>query len=479
MLAESFSKPQKKLSVGDKIQGKILVLGKEDVFVSTGGANDAMMKRQDLLDADGKVPYQVGDTVEVYVTQIRGPEISVSTKKTAKNLADDLEDAADMMLPVEGRVAEICKGGFRVTLMGNKIAFCPISQMDTRRIEGGEEYIGKKFEFMITKFAEGGRNIVVSRRKLLEEQRGETEGSFAEEHKEGDVLNGTVTRIEKFGAFVSVAPDVDGLVHVSEIAWSRVNDPHEVLHVGQGVTVKLLKMENSEEGRLKISLSIKQAGTEPWSSLPSKIEAGQTIEGKVTRCVKFGAFVELAPGVEGLIPMSEMSYGRRVVRSDELVKEGERVTVMIKDVNPETHRISLSLKDAGGDPWAMVSYKFPVGTIVTGKLERREPYGLFIRIDDGVTGLLPKSKAMENAEFPFEKLKIGDDVTVQIGELRLEERRISFDVPGDPNAEDWKKHVQQSSGSLGTLGGSFGGAFGAALKGALENKDKKDKKKGK
>jgi small subunit ribosomal protein S1 len=187
--------------------------------------------------------------------------------------------------------------------------------------------------------------------------------------------------------------------------------------------------------------------------------------------MSFGAFVELAPGVEGLIPLSEMSYTRRVVRSDELVKEGETVSVMIKEVNSETHRISLSLKDAGADPWALVSQKFSVGAIVTGKVERREGYGIFVKLDDGITGLLPKSKAMDKPEFPFEKLKVGDDVTVQIGEIRAQERRISLDVPGDPHADDWKKFTGQgaSGASLGTLGG----AFGDKLRAAMENKKKK------
>lgn len=458
MLEDSFKKPQKKLSVGDKVRGEILVIGKEEVFVSTGTINDGQVPKRDLLDAEGNVTHKVGDILDLFVTQVRGSSIFLSTKPTAKNLADDLEDAFDMMLPVEGRVAEICKGGFRVALMGSKMAFCPISQMDTKRIEGGEEYVGKKFEFKITQFSEGGRNIIVSRRKYLEEQRGASESSFTEEHKEGDVLNGTITRIEKFGAFASVAPEVDGLIHISELSWSRVADPSEIVHVGQGVTVKILKMEEVE-GRLKISLSLKQAEAEPWQNLPSRIQAGQVIDGKVTRCVKFGAFVELAPGVEGLIPMSEMSYTKRVMRSDELVKEGERISVMIKDINPENHRISLSLKDAGQDPWAMVPHKFPVGAIVTGKVERREPYGLFIRLDDGITGLLPKSKTHDHPDFPFEKFKVGDEATVQIGELKLEERRISLDVPKDPNAEDWKKHVAASTGSFGTFGDQFKNFF--------------------
>lgn len=464
MLDESFKKDRKKLSVGDKIKGEILVIGKEDVYVATGTMNDGRVARKDLLNEAGEVPYKTGDKIELYVVQVKGSEITLSPNKTAKNLADDLGDAFDMMLPVEGRVVEVCKGGVRVQVMG-KMAFCPISQLDLRFVETPDEHIGKRYSFRITQLSEGGRNIVVSRKKLLEEERDVNAGSFLEEKKVGDVVTGRVARLEKFGAFIELAPGVDGLAHVSELAWSRVADPAEVLQVGQEVSVKILKME-SVEGKMRLSLSIKQAGAEPWANMPSQIQVGQTIEGKVTKCMKFGAFVEIAPGIEGLVPMGEMSYTKRVMTPDELMKEGERVTVMIKDIDPGTRRISLSLRDAGSDPWALVSQNFPVGRIVKGKIERREPYGLFVKLDDGVTGLLPKSKAMEQPEFPFEKLKVGEETTVQVAELRLSERRISLQVPKDPGADDWKGFVSPSGGS-----GSFG-TLGDQLKAALEKKKK-------
>jgi small subunit ribosomal protein S1 len=453
MLEDSFRKSPKKLCVGDKIRGEILVVGKEDVFVSTGTMHDGVVPRKELLDAEGKLSCKVGDPLELYVTLVKGSEIHLSPNPTAKNIIENLEDAFDLMLPVEGRVAEVCKGGFRVTLMG-KGAFCPVSQMDLKFVDTPEDYVGKRFEFQITQFSESGRNIVVSRRKVLETQRGLSEGSFVEEHQPGEVVPGKVTRIEKYGAFVEVAPGIEGLVHVSELGWGRVNDPHEVVSLGQEVQAKILKFEDLD-AKLKIALSLKQAQPEPWERLPQELKPGTVVDGKVTRCMKFGAFVELAPGLEGLIPMSEMSYTKRVVRSDELVKEGERISVMVKEVNPETRRISLSLKDAGADPWAMVPLKFPVGAILPGNVERREPYGLFVRLDEGVTGLLPKSKAVEHPEFPFEKLRVGDTVNVQVAELRVEERRISLDVPADPGRDDWKGYVPQSAGSFGTLGDKF------------------------
>lgn len=343
LLESSFKKGKRKLSAGDKIEAEILVLGKEQVFVSTGTQNDGVVQRRDLLDAEGNCPYKTGDKVILYVTLVRGTEIALSPNPTAKNLADDLEDAFDKMLPVEGRVAEVCKGGVRVSVHG-KMAFCPISQLDSKFVENAEEYVGKKLEFRITKFEEGGRNIIVSRKQIMEEDRALNAGTFLDDHHEGDVVKGRVTRLEKFGAFIELAPGVDGLAHISELSWSRVGDPAEVVQVGQEVNVKILKLDRAGN-RPKISVSVKQAGTQPWDDFPAELQAGYVVTGKVTRCMNFGAFVEIAPGIEGLVPMSELSTAR-VKHPSDVVKEGEKVQVRIKQIDSSMKRISLSIKDA-------------------------------------------------------------------------------------------------------------------------------------
>ena len=453
MLEDSFKNTKKSLSMGDKITAEVLSIGKDDVYVSTGTMYDGLVPRKDLLDQQGQLTCKVGDHLTLYVTRAKGSEIYLSPRPTAKNLADDLEDAFDMELPVEGRVTEVCKGGFRVSVHG-KSAFCPISQMDQQRIENPDVYIGQRFEFRITQFSEGGRNIVVSRRKLLDEQRSLSEGAFLEENHLGTVVRGNVTRLEKFGAFVRLDSGLEGLLHVSELSWSRVNDPSEILRVGQEVFVKVIRAEE-KEGHLKIALSLKQAQAEPWAQLPSHLQEGAVVSGKVTRCMKFGAFVELIPGVEGLIPLSEMSYTQRVVRSDELIHEGEMISVKIKEIHSADRKILLSLKDAGADPWALVPQKFPVGAIIKGQIERREPYGLFLKLDEGIVALLPKSKALEESTFAYEKVKLGDEIFVQIAELNLDQRRISLSIPRDPEVGEWKSYTPPSSSGFGTLGDQF------------------------
>lgn len=462
LLEESFKAPSKKLAVGDRVKGELVAVGDSEVFFSIkikdGQQNlatprDGSVPKKELINSEGVLSYKVGDHIDLYVTKTKGSIITLSPSPTAKNIAADLKDAYGSSLPIEGRVTEACNGGVRVTIRG-KSAFCPIGQLDLARVESVDNYIGQKFDFLIIEYAENGRNIVVSRRKLLQNQRSLSEKSFFKDHHEGQVVPGIVRRIENFGAFVEIAPGIEGLLHISELSWSRVNDTHEVLTVGQEVQVKILKIEKDaknkgsdkgKEGRTKISLSIKQATAEPWSNVSQNFTEGTTVNGKVTRCTKFGAFVEITPGVEGLIPLSEMSYTKRVVRSDELFKEGDRITVMIKEIHPDTRRISLSYKDAGEDPWTLVPEKFPIGKVVSGKVNRRETYGVFVELEEGITGLLPKSRAASNPEFPYDKLKLGDTTTVQIDELDIEGRRISLGVPPDPNQDDWKNYINSSN----------------------------------
>lgn len=351
LFENSMNSVGRKLNVGDKIRGEILSVGKEEIFVSTGTVDDGLVlltEFDSLHDEAKKSALKVGEFLDLFVVRVQGGQVFLSPKPTSSNLADDLEDAFDMMLPVEGRVTEAVNGGFRVNVLG-KTAFCPISQMDLRRIEDSTVYVGKQFEFMITQFDPKGRNIVVSRRKLLEQEKEASQAAFTDDRKIGDVVEGTVTRLEKFGAFIQVAPGIDGLCHTSELSWSRVEDPSEVVRVGVPVTAKILKVEQGLNGRMNISLSIKQVEQTPWQNLAVQIREGALIEGKVTRCMRFGAFVEVAPGIEGLVPLSEMSATKHVTRAEDVVQPGALVKVLIKEVRVAERKLTLSIKDADSD----------------------------------------------------------------------------------------------------------------------------------
>ncbi|WP_415062917.1 S1 RNA-binding domain-containing protein [Bdellovibrio sp.] len=348
MFAQSEKSMDRRLSVGDQLQGEILSIGKEEAFIATGTPVDGMIFTRDLLDENKQVKYKVGDIIDCVVTAIKGGEIRLAKKGSLAATTDSLEDAFDMELPVEGRVTETCNGGFRVSVQG-KTAFCPISQIDLKFAQDATEYVGRKFEFLITQFDSKGRNIVVSRRRLLELQRAENEGTFMLKHQPGAVLEGKVMRLERFGAFVELEPGIEGLIHVSELAWSRVNDPHEIVSLGQNVTVKLLKTEEID-GKLKISLSLKQADGEgnPWLSVPQKFPVGTVVKGKVEKKETYGLFVNIAPGVTGLLPKSKWRDSVEAAQYENK-KRGDEVTVQVDQILFEEKKISLGLPHEAED----------------------------------------------------------------------------------------------------------------------------------
>lgn len=343
LFAESTAQIGKKLSNGDSYTAEILSINKEEAFVSTPSHQDAMILVTDLLDAEKQLKYKVGDRIDVVVVSTKGGEIRVAKAGSRKSNADldSLEDAFDMELPVEGRVTEVVNGGFRVQVQ-NKTAFCPLSQMDYK-VTDAASYVNKKFDFIISQFDPKGRNIVVSRRKLLGLQKAENEGLFVQKTKVGDLLSGQVTRLEKFGAFVTLVDGVEGLCHISEIGWSRLQDPSEVLRVGQDVQVKVLEIIELE-GRLKISLSIKQAGGEgdPWLTVPEKFKVGTQCLGTVEKKEQYGLFVSIAPGITGLLPRSKWKDSVEAA-TFENKKKGDQFQVQVDEVLFEQKRISLGL----------------------------------------------------------------------------------------------------------------------------------------
>ncbi|MBS1971123.1 MAG: S1 RNA-binding domain-containing protein [Bdellovibrionales bacterium] len=339
MFEESVQGYTKSYGKGDKVTAEVVTLGKEEVFVNVSG-RDGMVHRTELLDANGQLKVQVGDQITLYVVKSQEGLLVLSAKASGKALADDLEDAFDFETPVEGRVTEVVNGGFRVNIMG-KLAFCPISQMDTKMITEPESYIDKKFDFMITKFEKGGRNIVVSRRRMMDMEKLENQGTFMDQHQAGEIMNGRVTRIEAYGAFVELASGIDGLVHISEISWSRLAHPSEALELGQEISVKILKIEEDANGRLKISLSRKQAEEDPWMLAYKDFPVGSVHTGKIRSKERFGFLMELKPGIVGLLPKSAF---REVADEREMEKKnpGETLKVQIQNVNTAEKKISLS-----------------------------------------------------------------------------------------------------------------------------------------
>ncbi len=441
------------LRVGEKVEAPIIAIGEEAVFVDTGCKIDGFVVKGELLDEDGQLPHQVGDRLTLYVVSHTDSGIQLSKALAGSGNLQTLRTAQSEGIPVEGKVTAPCKGGFQVSLMGRR-AFCPISQIDQRYVEKPEEYVGQSFRFLILRLEQGGRNIVVSRRELLDREQAKAREAFLAELQPGAVVEGRVTRLTGFGAFIELFPGVEGLVHISELSWSRVKQTEDVLSPDQVVSVKILGIQDREKGRDKrIALSLKQVGGNPWDQVTEMFHAGQTVEGTVTSVTRYGAFMEIAPGIEGLVHISEMSYRKRVAKPEEIVRRGDTAQAVIKEIDTDKRRISLSIKDAEGDPWADVSTRYSLGQTVEGILEKRESFGLFVALEPGITGLLPASK-MRAAEQPdaYDRLKPGDTVAVIIGEIDPAGRRITLLPRSEAGEGGWQGFSATTDAGFGSLG---------------------------
>jgi len=466
-LFESYTKGMNEdIRVGDKVKGAIISVGKDSVFVDTGTRTDGFVEKTELLDEGGQFTFKEGDMLELYAVAVTGTEIRLSKAIAGIGGAELLRDAFENAIPVEGRVKAVIKGGFQVEVVQRR-AFCPISQMDLRYVENPEEYLDQVYEFLITEFDEDGRNIVVSRRKLLNRAVEKARQAFYAELTMDDLIEGRVTKLMPFGAFVELAPGVEGMIHISELGWSRVENPDEVLHVGESVQVKVIGIEPSEKSdQLKIALSIKQTLEDPWETVDQRYHEGDAVRGKVTRCLDFGAFVEIEPGIEGLVHISEISYTRRISRPEDVVSPGDRVQVLIKEMDKTKRRISLSIRDVEGDPWAGVEERYRVGQSVKGTVEKQENFGVFVSLEPGVTALLPKSTLREVSKpGGIEKMRPGDHITVVIQRISAGERKITVG-PGDEGDEgDWRSFSSDKGAAVSSLG--------EKLMEALQSKKKK------
>ncbi len=342
LFSQSEGKALKKLSPGQKIEATVVGIDKETVFLDVGTKSEGIVEASEFLDGDGNLSISVGDQVEVYCLKA-GASGQIFTARLGSGASSaHLEEACHNSVPVEGFVKAEIKGGFEITLSGNVRGFCPYSQMGLRRVEdAAETYLNTHMSFLISKFEAGGRNIVLSARMLQEEERRLKKEELREQLEEGQSIEGTVSAIRPFGLFVDIG-GIDGLVPISEVGWSRVENLEDTYHVGQQVeaVVKGLDWDND-----RISLSIKETLDDPWDVAIQNLGEGKICIGRVSRLAQFGAFVSLAPGVDGLIHISKLGHGRRINHPREAVEEGQDIEVVIESIDPEEKRISLAPSD--------------------------------------------------------------------------------------------------------------------------------------
>ncbi|MFW6335204.1 MAG: 30S ribosomal protein S1 [Desulfosalsimonas sp.] len=458
-LFESYMKEVKDdLREGEQVTGEIIAISSDTVFVNTGTKADGVVDKSELADTDGTFPYGLGDRVTLYVVSRDESEVRLSKAMAGQSGIHRIYEAHRSGIPVQGRVTETCKGGFRISIAG-RTAFCPVSQMDAAYVEEPESWVGADYEFLISRIEEHGRNIVVSRRELLKRRMAEQKEEFLKTVSPGDIVEGRVTRIMPYGAFVELTSGVEGMVHISELSWSRIDNPEDAVSANDRLQVKILEITEPEDSgkQTRIALSAKQAQGDPWENISEKFASGQKVEGRVTRCADFGAFVEIAPGVEGLVHISEMSYKKRVIKASDVVLPGDSAAVMIKSIDPEKRRISLSMKDAEGDPWINIKDRYQPGTRVEGTVEKKESFGWFVALEPGVVGLLPISKINASPMAGrLDRLKTEDPVSVVVETVNPAERKISLGVAEDPDSGEWKSYgkagEQTRDSGLGELG---------------------------
>ncbi len=413
---------------GTVIKGVVLAVENDQVLIDVGLKSEGRVALKEFAAPGRPAEIKAGDTVEVYLERMedKNGEAQLSREKARREEAwTQLEKSFQANDRVTGVIFGRVKGGFTVDLNG-AVAFLPGSQVDIRPVRDITPLLGSPQPFQILKMDRSRGNIVVSRRAVLEESRAEARSELVASLKEGQILQGVVKNITDYGAFVDLG-GVDGLLHVTDIAWRRINHPSEALHIGQTVKVQVIRF-NPETQR--ISLGMKQLEADPWEGVELKYPSGARYKGRVTNITDYGAFVELEPGVEGLVHVSEMSWTKKNVHPGKIVSTSQEVEVMVLDVDPQKRRISLGLKQTMANPWEAFVEKYPVNTELEGEVKNITEFGLFVGLPGDIDGMVHLSDLDWNrpGEEAVNDYKKGDTVKVRVLDVDVEKERISLGI---------------------------------------------------
>jgi small subunit ribosomal protein S1 len=413
---------------GTVIKGTVIAVENDQVLIDVGLKSEGRVALKEFAAPGRPAEIKAGDTVEVYLERMedKNGEAQLSREKARREEAwTQLEKSFQANERVTGVIFGRVKGGFTVDLNG-AVAFLPGSQVDIRPVRDITPLLGSPQPFQILKMDRSRGNIVVSRRAVLEESRAEARSELVASLKEGQILQGVVKNITDYGAFVDLG-GVDGLLHVTDIAWRRINHPSEALHIGQTVKVQVIRF-NPETQR--ISLGMKQLEADPWEGVELKYPAGARYKGRVTNITDYGAFVELEPGVEGLVHVSEMSWTKKNVHPGKIVSTSQEVEVMVLDVDPQKRRISLGLKQTMANPWEAFVERNPVGTELEGEVKNITEFGLFVGLPGDIDGMVHLSDLDWNkpGEEAINDYKKGDMVKVRVLDVDVEKERISLGI---------------------------------------------------
>jgi len=405
------------------VKGKVVKITDKEVLVNVGLKSEGIIP---LGDFDSIEDISIGDQVDVYLDDIGGAQGLASISKRKADFVkvwDDVQETCEEGNPVEAEVIRRVKGGLMVKVYGAE-AFLPGSQIDMKPAREVDIEVGDKFNVRIIKVNFKRRNIVVSRRVLLEEEQKEKVEKFFVEIEEGQIAKGIVKNITEFGAFIDLG-GIDGLLHITDMSWGRINHPSEMLSIGDEMEIKVIKVDRDSQ---RVSLGLKQLKPNPWEKIEKRYKIGDQVEGKVVSLTDYGAFIELEPGIEGLVHVSEMSWTKHIKHPSEVMKVGETVQAIVLEVDEKARKVSLGLRQAIPDPWEGVEKKFPVGAVVKGKVVNLTSFGAFIQLEEGVEGLLHISDIswIRRIGHPKEVLDKEKIIECKVLAVDPEERRISL-----------------------------------------------------
>ena len=426
----NFKQPEQ----GDVLQGTIVSISGDEAFIAYGGPTEAVMGAAEL---EGK---EIGDSVEAIVVEVT-PLVRISRKLVARKASvAALRQAFENRIPVEGKVGARNKGGFDVNVSGMR-AFCPFSQMELGKIENPDTFLGRSLEFLITELADEGRRLVVSRTALLKRESAVKSEELRKSLTVGSTVRGRVRTIVPFGAFVDLG-GVEGLLHVSEMSRRRINDPREFVTVGQEIEARIVKID--EAGK-RISLSTRELEPDPWTDAAERYHAGMSFSGRVARKTDFGLFIEVEPGIDGLLHQSQLPYGMRM--DDATLAVGSTITGWVREVDPGKRRLSLAMREVSSeDPWAEIDQKFPVGSVAEGTVERGAAGGLFVSLAPGLTGLVPVSEMnLPPGSDPAKIHRPGEKVLVKVISADPRRRRMTLSTEGAKAALERNEYIDYVS----------------------------------
>ena len=413
---------------GTVVKGKVVAIEKDLAIIDVGLKTEGRIALKEFGQAGRDGTIVVGSEVEVYVDRVENAmgEAVLSREKARREESwVKLEELYNKNERVEGIIFNQVKGGFTVDLEG-AVAFLPRSQVDIRPIRDIGPLMNVPQPFQILKMDKRRGNIVVSRRAILEESRAEQRSEIVQQLEEGQIVDGVVKNITDYGAFVDLG-GIDGLLHVTDIAWRRVNHPSEVLQIGETIKVQIIRINHESH---RISLGMKQLLADPWEGIEAKYPVGAKYTGRVTNITDYGAFVELEPGIEGLIHVSEMSWTKKNVHPGKIVSTSQEVEVMVLEVDPEKRRISLGLKQTLANPWETFADKFPIGSTIEGEVKNKTEFGLFVGLDGDVDGMVHLSDLDWNrsGEEALEDYNRGDMVKAKVLDVDVDKERISLGI---------------------------------------------------